>query len=141
MKKGLLLLVLSILIVLPAAVTAGVIAGKVTIAKTSDPLPNAAVFLVGEEIGTYTKKNGSYVIQNVDPGTYEIAFSFVGYAQQIKTVEVYGGETSVVNFAVDVQAIELGGISVNETRATKRESPIAFENVGRDEVKNKYTTW
>ncbi len=140
MKKGLLLLVLSILIVLPASVFAGVVAGKVTIAKTGDALPNAAVFLVGEDVGTYTKKNGSFIIQNVMPGNYEVAVSFVGYSKRSVFVDVIGNETTVVNFAIEVEAIKLGGISVNETRATKRESPIAFGNVTRGEVKNKYTT-
>ncbi|MBN1326489.1 MAG: TonB-dependent receptor [Candidatus Cloacimonetes bacterium] len=142
MKKGFVITVLFLLLILPAFVFAqtGTIAGKVTIEKTGDPLPNTAVFLSDAKTGTYTKKDGSFILKNVEVGIQQLTVSFVGYKKQTKEVTVSADETVVINFSMVVEAIKLGGISVNENRAIKRETPIAFTNVSQEQISGKYTT-
>lgn len=142
MKRLLLFVILSILLILPHALFAagGSVAGKVTIEGTGEALPNAAVYLEGTETGTYTKKNGSYIIKNVPAGFQTVTVSFVGYEQVSKEVEVKTDETAMLNFSLKVQAIELGGISVNATRAVTRETPIAFTDISQGDISNVYTT-
>ncbi|MCK4696388.1 MAG: carboxypeptidase-like regulatory domain-containing protein, partial [Candidatus Cloacimonetes bacterium] len=88
MKKVLLVIALSFLLILPASLFAqtGSIAGQVTIEKTGDPLPNAAVFLSKTQVGTYTRKNGSFILKDVPVGTQTVAVSFMGYGKQTKEV-------------------------------------------------------
>ena len=142
MKRLLLFIILSLLLILPHALFAagGSIAGKVTIEGTGEALPNAAVYLEGTETGTYTKKNGSYIIKNVPAGFQTVTVSFVGYEQVSKEVEVKADETAMLNFSLKVKAIELGGISVNATRAVTRETPIAFTDISQEDISNVYTT-
>ena len=125
MKKSLILFVIFMLAMIPVTAFAqtGTIAGKVTIENTGDPLANAAVFLGDSRTGTYTQKDGSYILRNVPVGMQNVTASFMGYKKQTKEIMVNADETSVVNFSMIVEAVVLGRFSVNETRATKRETP------------------
>jgi len=142
MRKSLILFVVFMLALVPVTVFAqtGTIAGKVTIEKTGDPLPNAAVFLGDSKTGTYTQKDGSFILKNVQTGMQEVTASFMGYKKQTKEIIVNTNETSVVNFVMEIEAVLLGKFSVNETRATKRETPIAFTDLSQEQVGSKYTT-
>ncbi len=135
MKKVLILFILFIFFVLPISIYAqtGTIAGKVIIQKTGDPLPNAAVYLGDEKTGTYTKKNGSFILKNVSVGIHEVAVSFMGYGRQTKTVEVKENETSVVSFELIVETISIEGIHVVSDRA-KIETPVAFTDVEKEQI-------
>ena len=135
MKRLLLFIILSLLLILPHALCAagGSIAGKVTIEDTGEALPNAAVYLEGTETGTYTKKNGSYIIKNVPAGFQTVTVSFVGYEQVSKEVEVKADETAMLNFSLKVKAILLEGINVVSDRATI-ETPIAFTDVEKEQI-------
>jgi len=135
MKRLLLFVILSLMLILPHALFAagGSIAGKVTIEDTGEALPNAAVYLEGTETGTYTKKNGSYIIKNVPAGFQTVTVSFVGYEQVSKEVEVKADETAMLNFSLVVEAILLEGINVVSDRANI-ETPIAFTDVEKEEI-------
>lgn len=135
MKKLGLVVVLSILLILPATLFAqtGTIAGQVTIEKTGDPLANAAVYLGDAQTGTYTRKNGSFIIKDVPVGMQTVNVSFMGYGRQSKEVKVKEGETAVVKFVLAVETISIEGINVVSDRA-KIETPIAFTDVEKEEI-------
>ncbi|MCK4652973.1 MAG: TonB-dependent receptor [Candidatus Cloacimonetes bacterium] len=136
MKKVLLVIALSFVLILPASLFAqtGSIAGQVTIEKTGDPLPNAAVFLSKTQVGTYTRKNGSFILKDVPAGMQTVAVSFMGYGKQTKEVEVKENETTVVRFALVVETIGIEGISVVSERATERKTPVAFTDMDKEEM-------
>ena len=76
--------ILSILISLMAlsvsAQQSGSIAGKMTDGEVKgQPLPFATASIKGTEKGTTTDFDGLYQISNVEPGTYTVEFSFLGY--------------------------------------------------------------
>jgi outer membrane cobalamin receptor len=135
MKKLGLVVVLSILLILPVTLFAqtGSVAGQVTIEKTGDPLANAAVFVGDAQTGTYTRKNGSFIIKDVPVGTQAVTVSFMGYGKQTKEVEVKEGETAVAKFALVVETISIEGINVVSDRA-KIETPIAFTDVEKEQI-------
>lgn len=62
----------------------GKITGTVTDAKTGDALVGVTVAVKGTSLGAITDVDGKYTIINVAVGTFELAFSIVGYG----TVEV-----------------------------------------------------
>ena len=135
MKKLGLVVVLSILLIIPATLFAqtGTIAGQVTIEKTGDPLANAAVYVGDAQTGTYTRKNGSFILKDILVGMQTVTVSFMGYGKQTKEVEVKEGETAVVKFTLTVETISIEGINVVSDRA-KIETPIAFTDVDKEEI-------
>jgi len=135
MKKLGLVVVLSILLIIPATLFAqtGTIAGQVTIEKTGDPLANAAVYVGDAQTGTYTRKNGSFILKDIPAGMQTVTVSFMGYGKQTKEVEVKEGETAVVKFTLTVETISIEGINVVSDRA-KIETPIAFTDVEKAEI-------
>jgi outer membrane receptor protein involved in Fe transport len=59
--------------------TTGKIAGKITDAKSGEPLPGVTIVLPGTSYGAATDFNGDYFINNLPPGTYALKASAVGY--------------------------------------------------------------
>jgi hypothetical protein len=95
-----------------AAVT-GKIDGTVRDAQSGEPLPGANVVLEGTRRGATTDANGYYVILLVDPGTYTITASMVGYDAQRQTkFLVQSDHTSTLDFAIRETALALGELVV-----------------------------
>ena len=63
------------------AVQAQTVTGVMTDADTNEPLIGANVLVKGTTIGTTSDFDGKYQI-DLEPGTYTIVFSFVGYTTQ-----------------------------------------------------------
>ncbi len=61
----------------------GSITGKVTDARTGEPLPGVSVSVQGSTMGQYTDETGKYTILNIPVGTYTVEYSSVGYAKVI----------------------------------------------------------
>ena len=60
----------------------GTLKGKVTDAELGDPMPFCSVilFLNGNQVtGVNTDLDGEYTIKPIQPGTYDVVVSFVGY--------------------------------------------------------------
>jgi len=78
---------------------AGTITGTVSDAQAGETLPGANVSVVGSEKGTATNAQGEYTLQDVQPGTYSLRASFVGFQESVvEGVEVSAGETTEVDF-------------------------------------------
>ncbi len=135
MKKFMLGLFLTILLTLPITLFAqtGKIAGQVTIEKSGNPLANAAILIVGSEVGTYTKDNGSYILRNVPVGSYEVQARYLGYGIETQMVEVKADQTVVANFVLIIKSIGVEGISVIADRADS-DTPIAYTDVDKEEI-------
>lgn len=88
--------------------SAGQIAGLVTDSTSGEPLPGVNVVIAGTQQGTSTAADGSYTITGVEPGTYALRASFVGYATaEASGVTVADGETTTVNFALRSSVVGL----------------------------------
>ncbi|MCK9407975.1 MAG: TonB-dependent receptor, partial [Bacteroidetes bacterium] len=82
MKKNVTLLALTLFMILSMlmAGTTGKIVGTVTDGKTGEPLPGVNIVLVGTSYGAVTDFEGMYLILNLQPGTYTIRASSIGYS-------------------------------------------------------------
>ena len=76
----------------------GKITGLVLEATNGNPLPGANVFLEGTNKGAATSQNGLFTIFELEPGSYKISVSFLGYQNVSKDVEVTAGQTAKVSF-------------------------------------------
>ncbi len=72
-----------------------IVSGKVTDAKTKEPMPFASVMFVGTKSGATTDLDGNYKIETYYSSDSLSAFT-IGY--QTKTVRVKQGVTLVINF-------------------------------------------
>jgi len=75
--------------------------------------------------GTLTDFDGSYRI-SVDPGSYDLVVSYVGYKTKVTSIEVRGDQT--VNITLEENSV-LDEIVVTADIAIERETPVAFSNI------------
>jgi TonB-dependent SusC/RagA subfamily outer membrane receptor len=139
MKKQLSLLF--VLLLLPCSVAwaqTGTVEGQVTDSTSGDPIPGANVLLEGTNYGASTDVNGSYTIEGVEPGTYTLNVSFVGFETFTEQVQVRAGETTTVPVAFQPSAVELETVTVTALgfREQRDELATATSRVEGEAVAN-----
>ncbi len=88
----------------PGFAQQGTIAGKVTDAQSGSPLPYCNVVVLGTTLGNISLDDGSFTINGVPPGSYEVQASFIGYSQAVKSVVVSAGSTAQVELSLKPEA-------------------------------------
>lgn len=94
------------LVALPSWAQTGSISGTVTAADVG-PLPGANVLIEGTSTGATSDSEGRYEITGLEPGTYTLVASFVGYAEQTQEVNVEAGETVTADFELSSSTIAM----------------------------------
>jgi outer membrane receptor protein involved in Fe transport len=130
---------LAIVVILPITeiLGQGKIRGLVTDAETGEPLIGANVVLEGTQKGTPTDVNGEYIIVNVDPGTYNLDISYVGYQRKIvQDVNVESGLTAVINIQISTTmgTTEAVVITADQSRIQKDQTGTR-QSVSGSEIK------
>ena len=69
----------------------GSISGKVADSTNDSPLIGANVIIDGTDQGAATDAEGKYTIKGLDPGTYTIKVSYIGYRQFEENIELDSG--------------------------------------------------
>ncbi len=95
----------------------GKIAGRVTDGASGDPLVGTNVIVEGTAFGAATDANGEYFIINLPPGSYDVKFSMIGYAEFTATgVEVNVDVTTPLNAALQSEAVAGESVTVTAER-------------------------
>ena len=103
-----------------AGQTSGAISGHVRDAVTGMPLAGARVLLDGGRQGALTDTSGAYRIREVRSGSYAIQALMIGYQPGTRdSVTVRSGGATVVDFALQPQALPIPGVDV-----TVRTDPV-----------------
>ena len=104
----------------------GSIAGKITDKETGDqPLPFANVTIKNTSKGTTSDFDGLYEINTIDPGTYTVVFSFVGYETlEVPNVKVVANKVTEVNTGLGASAAALDEVMI--TTVARRDSETAL---------------
>ncbi|HEX9600901.1 MAG TPA: carboxypeptidase-like regulatory domain-containing protein, partial [Mariniflexile sp.] len=124
MKKLTLLLLLFTATILYGQNTGSVV-GKLTDKEyDNEPLAFANVLIKGTTKGTTSDFDGHYSIENLNPGTYTLIFSFVGYETQQIPITVVANKVTEVNVPMGASAASLSEVVITTT--TKRESETAL---------------
>ena len=109
----------------PEVETAGAITGTVVEAGTGDPLPGANVTVEGTGNGTSTDLNGRYQLRNLESGTYDVLFSFVGFQRKTVTnVEVSAGATTTLDVQLAEETEQLDEVVVSAEAARDSEAGL-----------------
>lgn len=91
----------------------GVISGKVINASTLEPLPGVNVTIIGTLFGAITDINGRFSIKDINPGTYSIRASLLGFSQVVKSdILVNPVRPTYVEFNLSETPFELGEVSI-----------------------------
>ena len=85
--------------------------GEVT-DTNGEPLPGANVVLMDSDFGTAAGADGSYAITGIDPGTYTVRVTFVGYQTIEDEVTFDGGEEVSRSFTMERAPLRGEGITI-----------------------------
>ena len=115
----------------------GTIRGQVVDATTQAPLPGANVVVEGTERGAATDENGNFEVSGLEPGTYAVRASILGYQPQIRTdVVVRPARPTVVNFELRETAVELEGVEIRGGAFDRDPAaPTSVQALGPEEVR------
>ncbi len=102
------ILMLAVLSVASADVR-GKLAGRI-LDQNGNPVVGANVLLVGTTVGAATDPEGYYAIINIEPGTYNIRMSSLGYQTKVtQGVKISSGLTTTLNETLSEQVVALEG--------------------------------
>jgi Ca-activated chloride channel homolog len=99
--------------------TTGKLAGKVTDTQ-GNPIPYANIFFDSTQMGAQSNTNGTFIIINVPPGTYDVICRMQGF-QTLKVTDVVINRdlTKIQNFKLTRQSIQIDGVQVQEASVQK----------------------
>ena len=106
-------LLFSLVLVASAAdAQTGRIAGRVTDHGARMALPGAHVLLEGTEYGVVSGAGGQFVLEGIEPGTYVLVATSVGFDAAREAVVVRPGETVAVALVLHEMAVDVGEVVV-----------------------------
>jgi len=116
----------------------GKISGQVVEEETGQPIPGANVVIVGTQTGTTTNANGQYTLLNVDPGTYDVRASSVGFENQtVEGVEVSIDLTTEVNFELPEETVGMEGVTIQaEERVVQQDLSASRVDIDSENLEN-----
>lgn len=120
-----------------SAAAQGTLRGTVTDAGTGAGLAVAQVSLPDLTMGVNTGDDGSYQIDNIPAGAYEVMFVLIGYQSESRQVTIADGQTTELDMALTEVALELEGLVVVGTRARPRtvaQSPVPVDVIPTREI-------
>jgi outer membrane receptor for ferrienterochelin and colicins len=118
--KQILLTIIGIFLSIAAFAQNGKITGKIKDSESGNTLLGATVRVKGKNIGTTSGPDGSFSLANVPAGKQTIIATFVGFGSMSKDVNVSEGETTNVDFSLEVSTILGDEIVVSATRRPEK---------------------
>ncbi|MBN2091032.1 TonB-dependent receptor [candidate division KSB1 bacterium] len=89
--------------------TTGKIAGRVTDAKTGEPLPGVNILIEGTTLGAASDLSGDYMILMVPPGNFRVTARMMGYdSQTYDQVRISIDKTRRLDFKLNETVLEFG---------------------------------
>ncbi len=116
-RRATLLVVLLLALGADAAWAQGRIGGVVVEGNSSRPLAGAQVVIPSTQQGTLTRPDGTFVLENVPPGTVDLQVMMLGYAPWRRSVSV---GTSDLEVRLEQRAVELDAVVVTGTPGAQK---------------------
>lgn len=108
----------------------GTLAGSIIDGEFVEPMAFANVIVKGTTVGTTSDFDGKYQLE-LEPGTYTIVFSFVGYTtQEITDVVIKEGEVTPLDVTLTTNSLE----TIFITTSIKRNTENAVLNLQKKSV-------
>ncbi len=111
--------------------------GRVIDARSAEPVPDALVRILAPRRETVTDGEGTFLFMDVAEGAYRIEVSRLGYAPLERSVDVRDGAEQV-EFRIEPRPIPGPIVEVTTTRAAERGSAVAFTELSRSAIQDRY---
>ncbi|HMQ49299.1 MAG TPA: TonB-dependent receptor [Saprospiraceae bacterium] len=137
-----LLLMVALLFVGAALSAQTSLGGKAQDAESKEPILFAAVALYKNGVlitGTETDIDGNYNFSPVDPGTYDVEVSYVGYPpQKVTGVQVFAGKANKLDINMSSEAIDLDVVVITEYKVPliEQDNTTSGATITSDQIKN-----
>lgn len=118
---------------LPAAAWA--LSGRVIDAQTRQPVPAATIRVTGTNLAVVVDDSGQFSLEGLPEGAFEVSVSHVAYHPWRKRIDAPGDIDIIRLEPLILQGQE---IVVTGTRATRGQSPVAFDNVTQEDIRRSY---
>lgn len=115
----------------------GSIMGTITDKEFNNgPLPFANVLIKDTEKGTTSDFDGLYEIPNLEPGTYIVIFSFLGYKTvEIPSVNVDASKVTTIDISMAAEGVALEGVVVTTVSSKDSETALLLDQKRAIEIK------
>ncbi|PTM11826.1 MAG: TonB-dependent receptor [Bacteroidetes bacterium] len=142
-KKILSLFILLFLSLGYAAAQTGTLAGNIIDGEFVEPMAFANVLIKGTTIGTTSDFDGKYQL-DLEPGTYTIVFSFVGYStQEISDVVIKPDVVTALDVTLNTNSLETIVITTSVKRNTEnavldfqKKSAVVLDGLSAQSIKS-----
>ncbi len=116
----------------------GKISGRVTDAKTGEPLAFVNVLIPELKSGAATDLDGYYAILNVPPGIFSLKASMLGYSEmKVTNVKVSIDFTTTINFTLRESNVQLSEVTViAEKQLVRKDLTSSSSTVSADQIKS-----
>jgi outer membrane receptor protein involved in Fe transport len=137
-----LLSLFTLLLIGASAVAQTSLQGKVTDQETREPIIFGSVALFRNGVlttGTETDFDGNYNFASMDPGTYDVEVSYVGYAKQRVTgVQVSAGRANRLDIQLSTEGIALDVVVVTEYKVPliEQDNTTSGQIITSEQIRN-----
>ncbi|NOZ04692.1 MAG: TonB-dependent receptor [FCB group bacterium] len=129
------LLIFTVLVSVVWGQESAVISGFVTDEKSGESIYGANIFLKDTPYGSVSNIEGYYVLSNIPPGDYTYVVSFIGYKRFERKISLGGGETRVLNAALQSEILTGQAVYVSgERTAFKRQIQLSQINMSPRQI-------
>lgn len=113
------------------------IKGKVVDANNSEPLVGATIKVVGTKMGAVADLDGSYKIEGLISGTYDLLVSYIGYDDKtIKNVLVKPNDFVNIDVVLNIDGLTTDIIVVEANTTLANEQAMLVEQKNSDKVQD-----
>ena len=112
------------------------IKGRVFNSINNEAVPFANIIIEGTSLGATSDLEGNYILTNLDPGTYSVICSFIGFKRQVSyEVPVNSVRTTTLDFALVEESTTLDQVVITASPFNKREeSPVSLRTISSSEI-------
>ncbi len=136
-SKKLFLLIISVLF-LPVFLMAqqkASINGYVKDATTGETLISANIAIEGTSIGASSNTSGYYTLPDLDPGTYTVLCTYIGYTRYSKKITLEPGRTLRLSIELEPQRTQMQDVIVQSTTEKDEKNKIGSAQITTKMIK------
>lgn len=110
--------------------------GNVYDKGSGEPVPFANVYLENTTKGTTTDLDGFYTLADIEPGTYKLISTFIGYDTASVDVKLTRNDIEYLSLYLNESSVNIGTVNISASRQTDRtEVKISKVSVSQKQIK------
>ena len=111
------------------------ISGYISNAETGETLISANFALADSPRGTSTNTSGYYSLTDLQPGTYTVVATYIGFQRFEKEVQLQAGENLRLDIELKPEGYQLGEVVVTSEKETEEQRNIGLAQVETELIK------